>query len=93
MFLTKSLSTSHIKSKTLLEITTEKIITLVYVALCCASIELQFVLALLKKNNLLGYTYQIYNSDYNNTEMSNTQCNAGDPLQILGFLFFEDHLC
>ena len=31
------------------------------------------------KMNLLGYTYEIYNSGYN-TEMINKQCNAGDPL-------------
>ena len=35
--------------------------------------------------NLLGYTYKIFNSGYN-TEMGNTQCNAGDPLETSGGL-------
>ncbi len=36
--------------------------------------------------NLLCYTYKIYNSGYN-TEMINTQCNAGDPLETPGDLY------
>ena len=36
--------------------------------------------------NLLGYTYNIYNSGYN-TEMFNKQCKAGDPLETTGGLY------
>ena len=36
--------------------------------------------------NLLGYTYEIFNSGYN-TEMGNKQCNAGDPLETSGGLY------
>ncbi len=36
--------------------------------------------------NLLGYTYQRFNSGYNK-ELVNKQCNAGDPLETSGGLY------
>ena len=38
------------------------------------------------KMDSLGYTYKTYNSGYN-TEMINTRCNAGDPLETPGGLY------
>ena len=38
------------------------------------------------KMNLLGYTYNIYNCGYN-TEMTNAQFDAGDPLETPGGLY------
>ena len=40
--------------------------------------------------NVLGYTYNIYNSGYN-TEMINKQRNVGDPLETLGGLYRGIH--
>ena len=37
------------------------------------------------KMYLLGYPYKMYNSGYN-TEMINTQSNAGDPVETSGGL-------
>ena len=36
--------------------------------------------------NVLGYTYNIFNSGYK-TELVNKQCNAGDPLETSGGLY------
>ena len=36
--------------------------------------------------NLLGYTYQRFNSGYNK-ELVNKHCNAGDPLETSGGLY------
>ena len=35
---------------------------------------------------IIGYTYKIYNISYN-TEIINTQCNAGDHLETPGGLY------
>ena len=40
----------------------------------------------LKKMNLFGYTYKIYDIGYK-TEMMSKECNAGDPLETPGGLY------
>ena len=43
------------------------------------------VLKKMKKMNLFGYTYKIYDIGYK-TEMMSKECNAGDPLETPGRL-------
>ena len=40
----------------------------------------------MKKMNLFGYTYKIYDNGYK-TEMRSKECNAGDPLETPGGLY------
>ena len=40
----------------------------------------------LKKMNLFGYTYKIYDIGYK-TEMTSKECNSGDPLETPGGLY------
>ena len=45
-----------------------------------------YPVSLLKKMNLFGYTYKIYDIGYK-TEMTSKECNSGDPLETPGGLY------
>ena len=67
---------------------------LLYPSCACVPLGLHsahdFIWPVRMKMNSLGHTYNIYNSGYN-AEMTNKQCNAGDPLETTGGCI-EDHL-